>query len=445
MPCVTGYCVEMPGPRTITNEKVDRECCIKYTTGAAVRLLPGWRQDDRALVLSMVMTTPADKKKAAIEKTMRDFQQFFSLKGGLVLEIGSLGNAVSERLLDMGAESVICSNIAKDARVVQSDRISYIRVDATDTGFGSATFDVVFGRAMLEHINPMSRLRDEIIRILKPGGVFYLDGGPMWCSPKGHHLVLRAPSDHLYYFSDKDCPIRDWEHLLLSEEEMLRVLQQRRVDERDVQAIAHYIYHTKGQNRLPTSAICEAFPRNTILDVVIIRNDYLIAPPMRLISKYGTHDLITSRVVIAGRKKVSACEPDILSKMMTRPVENLSTTPPKFQRMRHKRLVHHLKRNYPTLITIGCFGMWSLTTLKNTFFGIGGISLLVIIGLYVAGALIEPLRWYLVGIATALLLLCGGLLALSYAKFILNRFVSNQRTQVSDRKREVQRAERQRR
>ena len=74
-----------------------------------------------------------------------------------------------------------------------------------------------------------------------------------------------------------------------------------------------------------------------------------------------------------------------------------------------------------------------------------GIALLVIVGLYIAGALIEPARWYLVGIASALLLLCGGLLALSYAKFILNRFVSNQRTQVSDRKREVQRAERQRR
>jgi SAM-dependent methyltransferase len=390
-------------------------------------------------VLNMVMTTLADKKKAAIERTMRDFRQFFSLKGGLVLEIGSLRNTTAEWLLDMGAESVICSNIAKDAQVVQSDRISYVMVDATDTGFGSATFDVVFGRAILEHINPMSNLRDEIIRILKPGGIFYLDGGPMWCSPRGHHLWLQAPSGHRYYFPYEDCPIRDWEHLLLSEENIVRALQRRQVDERDVQAIVHYIYHAEGQNRLPTSAICEAFLKNTILDVVIIRNDYRIAPPMHLVSKYGMHDLTTSRVMIAGRKKVSACEPDILSKMMTRPVENLSTPPPEFQQIRHKRLVHYFKRNYPMLITLGRFGMWSLSKVKNNIFGVGGFFFLVIIVLYVVGALIEPVRWYLVGIASALLLLCGGLLALSYVRFILNRFVSNQRTQMSDLKKKVDR------
>jgi len=390
-------------------------------------------------VLNMVMTTLADKKKAAIERTMRDFRQFFSLKGGLVLEIGSLRNTTAEWLLDMGAESVICSNIAKDAQVVQSDRISYVMVDATDTGFGSATFDVVFGRAILEHIKPMSNLRDEIIRILKPGGIFYLDGGPMWCSPRGHHLWLQAPSGHRYYFPYEDCPIRDWEHLLLSEENIVRALQRRQVDERDVQAIVHYIYHAEGQNRLPTSAICEAFLKNTILDVVIIRNDYRIAPPMHLVSKYGMHDLTTSRVMIAGRKKVSACEPDILSTMMTRPVENLSTPPPEFQQIRHKRLVHYFKRNYPMLITLGRFGMWSLSKVKNNIFGVGGFFFLVIIVLYVVGALIEPVRWYLVGIASALLLLCGGLLALSYVRFILNRFVSNQRTQMSDLKKKVDR------
>lgn len=67
-----------------------------------------------------------------------------------------------------------------------------------------------------------------------------------------------------------------------------------------------------------------------------------------------------------------------------------------------------------------------LRQVRRTFFGTGCIALLVIVGLYVAGALIEPIRWYLVGIASALLLLGGGLLALSYARLILNRFVRNQ-------------------
>jgi FkbM family methyltransferase len=99
-----------------------------------------------------------------------------------------------------------------------------------------------------------------------------------------------------------------------------------------------------------------------------------------------------------------------------------------YRRMRYERPVDYLKRNYPIIIIIGRFVKWSLATLKNTFFGIGVIAALVIAGLYIAGALIEPVRWYLVGIASALLLLCGGLLALSYARFIL----SNQITQLSD-------------
>mgnify|MGYP001060768290 CR=1 FL=1 len=96
-----------------------------------------------------------------------------------------------------------------------------------------------------------------------------------------------------------------------------------------------------------------------------------------------------------------------------------------------------MKRNYPIVTTLGRFARWGLTTLKNTFLGIGGISLLVIAGLYIAGALIEPARWYLVGTASALLLLCGGLLALSYARLWLNRFTSDQGKQVSDVRKQV--------
>ena len=83
-----------------------------------------------------------------------------------------------------------------------------------------------------------------------------------------------------------------------------------------------------------------------------------------------------------------------------------------------------MERNYPTITTVGRFCKWSLTVLKKTLFGIGGILLLIIVGLYIAGAFLQPMRWYLVGIATALLLLCGGGLALSYVRSILDRVIS---------------------
>ena len=107
------------------------------------------------------------------------------------------------------------------------------------------------------------------------------------------------------------------------------------------------------------------------------------------------------------------------------------------RRSLYGRLVNYLKTHYPMIITVGRLAKWSLTTLKNTFLGIGGIFLLAIAGLYIAGALIEPVRWYLVGIASALLLLCSGLLALSYARLWLNRFTSDQGKQVSDVRKQV--------
>jgi len=98
----------------------------------------------------------------------------------------------------------------------------------------------------------------------------------------------------------------------------------------------------------------------------------------------------------------------------------------------YQRVVNYLKRKYPAIMTIGRLAKWCLATLKKTFFGLGVIFLFIIIALYVAGVLIEPARWYLVGIASAMLLLGGGLLALSYARFVINRIIRDQRTQVRD-------------
>jgi SAM-dependent methyltransferase len=274
----------------------------------------------------MVMRTVEENKRLAVEQTMRDFRQFFSLNGGRVLEIASEGNAAAERLLELGADIVVCSNIVEDAQVVKSDRISYIKADATNTGFDSSSFDMVFGRAVLEHISSISSLKAEVTRILKPGGVFYLDGAPMWYSPSGHHLWLKAPSGHLYTFGDEDCPIRDWEHLFFSENEMLNILLGRGIDKSDAAAMSHYIYHAEGQNRLTSEAICQVFQDDSLLDVAIIRHNIPAHPPKKLISKFEAQDLTTWRLVLAGRKRSSETEPYILSTMTKNLTKNKEMT-----------------------------------------------------------------------------------------------------------------------
>ena len=91
-----------------------------------------------------------------------------------------------------------------------------------------------------------------------------------------------------------------------------------------------------------------------------------------------------------------------------------------------------------TAMIIGRFARWCLSTLKKTWLGIGGIALLVVFGLFVAGALVAaPMRWYLIGVAGALLLLCGGLLALSYVGSVLNRLLSDQNKKVVDMRKQT--------
>jgi len=102
------------------------------------------------------------------------------------------------------------------------------------------------------------------------------------------------------------------------------------------------------------------------------------------------------------------------------------------RRSPYRRLVDFLTTRYPTISTLGRLGRWALITLKNTPLGIGCIGLVVVVGLYIAGALVEPLRWYLIGTASGLSLLWGGLLALSYSRLWLDRITTEQTEQLSD-------------
>jgi hypothetical protein len=49
-----------------------------------------------------------------------------------------------------------------------------------------------------------------------------------------------------------------------------------------------------------------------------------------------------------------------------------------------RRFVKYVKKNYPIIFTIGRFAKWGLTLVKRTFFGITGIAIAVIAGLYIA-------------------------------------------------------------
>jgi len=79
---------------------------------------------------------------------------------GLALEVGSGGRFIEPRVI--GMEITPCPT---------ADLLG----DVLDLPFGAEVFDFVFSQAVLEHVKDPQRAVDEMVRVLKPGGVFYCE------------------------------------------------------------------------------------------------------------------------------------------------------------------------------------------------------------------------------------------------------------------------------
>ena len=99
--------------------------------------------------------------------------------GGNVLEIGP-GPGITTDLLRTRVTSLTCVEI--DARLVASlqqrtvgKNVTVIQQDATNMSFANDTFDAALSFTMLHHVRSAAlqdRLLSEVIRVLRPGGIF---------------------------------------------------------------------------------------------------------------------------------------------------------------------------------------------------------------------------------------------------------------------------------
>jgi SAM-dependent methyltransferase len=109
----------------------------------------------------------------------RALAQADRVAGGMVLHLGCGANLeIPSRLLKKGATRVFSVDLSQAAcRAVRSGfkkkndaSWRYVAVmDAEQLGFASNSFEVVFGRAIIHHLD-IERISEELFRILKPGG-----------------------------------------------------------------------------------------------------------------------------------------------------------------------------------------------------------------------------------------------------------------------------------
>lgn len=184
------------------------------------------------------------------QRTLNEFFSIFDVSDKKVLEIGGVPPfSVSKFFINKGAFDVQIININKSIENSFIDHhIKYQYMDARRMNFPDNHFDVIFGVAILEHINNIDMLFLECARVLKPGGHLYLHGGPLWSSYVGHHLYMDV--DNVNYRFLGNNPIDPWDHLILSEDQLNNKLRKLNIDSSHVIKIVNQIYRSDFINRL---------------------------------------------------------------------------------------------------------------------------------------------------------------------------------------------------
>jgi ubiquinone/menaquinone biosynthesis C-methylase UbiE len=94
------------------------------------------------------------------------------------LDVGSGTGNVTRHLADLGLE-VTAADVSPDLLRIVAERLPQVRTQRLD-GFGLAgiedeSFDIATAYSVLHHVPDYLAMVDEIVRVLRPGGVAYLD------------------------------------------------------------------------------------------------------------------------------------------------------------------------------------------------------------------------------------------------------------------------------
>jgi SAM-dependent methyltransferase len=176
-------------------------------------------------------------------------------------------------------------------------------MDASQMQFEDHTFDVCYCIAVLEHVkNPLVVLQ-EIKRVMRRGGYGYIQAGPLYFSPFGHHMFG--------YFDDYP-----WIHLRLSKAQIAAYAKERDIDQPISQAtgmsVETYldgifnIDHLNGR-RLQDYHLDQFMSDPDVEKVSFIRSfegENLLTPAIRQeLSGYSEGDLITHGFELVFRVK----------------------------------------------------------------------------------------------------------------------------------------------
>lgn len=173
------------------------------------------------------------------------------VSGKTILEIGCGEGGVTKALAQekpkfiIGIEPMLdgyyYSEGTRTAKEEEGENWRICRGNALNLRFPDNSFDIVISVATFEHIEHLDQCLAEIKRVLKPGGIFYTEYGPIWSGVIGHHCCNWIKSEVL--------KIPAWGHLYMTKEEMHAYLTANYSKE-EADSICRLVYEDKWINRI---------------------------------------------------------------------------------------------------------------------------------------------------------------------------------------------------
>jgi SAM-dependent methyltransferase len=156
----------------------------------------------------------------AIAYQIEEFRAFFNridVRGKKILEIGSDYHLAVARLFSANsADHVVATSIGNwRSGEPLPPNVEFWVGDVGDIDSQGKSFDIVYGMAILEHIPDLDKVTAKIDSLLRPEGVAYLVGCPLWPGSKGHHVIVRKEKEDFETAQEAD--IEDIQFLNLYE------------------------------------------------------------------------------------------------------------------------------------------------------------------------------------------------------------------------------------
>jgi SAM-dependent methyltransferase len=148
------------------------------------------------------------------------FEVVPTLNGRDVLEVGCSDGLVSDLLSACGGRRIVGIDVMRSVGCrFPGPGKSYFSMNASRLAFPDKSFDVVLSIATFEHVPDPLGVLMEVLRVTKPGGYVYVQAGPLYASPHGHHMFA--------YFQDQP-----WIHLRKSPDEIVAYAEAHDVGQR---------------------------------------------------------------------------------------------------------------------------------------------------------------------------------------------------------------------